>query len=99
MDILRACLLFVGNSAAGGVTWDAIKKGGGYLVHKFWQRFGKFFLSQRDAERYLQMIAEKENYDEENPFRDAALIYKKSNQHGDTETFEKEFKRWCNLTE
>lgn len=94
MNILLACILFMKDAVVGGITWDAIKYGGERVLSKFKKKLRRHFINDAKAEAYLKMLTEKEVYDIENPFRDAMLLYQRTNKGHCRDDFEKDFKEW-----
>lgn len=93
--ILTSILNFIGVSAAGGIIWDGLKSSG-KLVTSFVNHFvNKGHFGQKEqAEIYLENIAEKDTYNDENPLHDAWLMYKKCTKQEASEAFKADFVEW-----
>lgn len=93
--ILQEILSFIGTSIAGGITWDVLKKSGADLISLFKSLFTNrgFFKNEKDAEKFLNKIADNEPYNE-NPLEDAYSIYRKCSGKEITEEFKEDFDLW-----
>ncbi|MCI9570889.1 MAG: hypothetical protein HFG14_13725 [Lachnospiraceae bacterium] len=102
MNILSACIGFVCGSVVDGVreiTWEAIRKSGKYLIVRFKQKFIHFFADELCAEVYLKTIAEKECYNESDPFQDAISLYLRENKNRNQDKFKRALYDWIKMNE
>lgn len=95
MTILNNLLTFAGSSIAGGITWDALKGAGQYLMDAFVKKYmGKYFENKEQCDEFFRILSTQNSLSKKNPYKDVELIYEEITDGNVHEDFCSELKQW-----
>lgn len=76
MTILNNLLTFAGSSVAGGVTWDALKGAGQYLIDAFVKKYmSKYFENKEQCNEFFKMLSTQNALSKKSPYNDVESVY------------------------